>query len=184
MAMRWIVAVAGLIALLAVPARAGGGVVYTGQTGTIGTGTAGKAAVSKWDGSAWTAVATIDASSSVRALAMYNLALWVGGSFTVSSSSEAIPLNGLAIWDGSYWVLPFDTSAIYLSPTSSVYAMTTYNGALYIGGDFSVAGASTVAANLCVWVRERGAEQRRGVLGDTNVGRKRKELRIGSHPGS
>jgi hypothetical protein len=100
--------------------------------------------IARWDGSSWSALGSGLSGESVPgngtrvdALAVYNGALYVGGSF---SDAGGVPVSGVARWDGASW------SALGSGVAGRVYALTVHDGALIAGGAFATAGGAP--ANL------------------------------------
>jgi len=79
-------------------------------------------------------------SGTVRAVAVYNGQLIVGGSFEVAGGVLA---HNIASWDGTSW------SALGSGANDWVRSLTVYDGSLIAGGDFDTAGgiqANRIAA--------------------------------------
>ena len=112
------------------------GAVYAGYGSTIATGQ-GSPRVARWDGAAWTVMA--EANGDVRALLFGpDGALYVGGEFqTIGGTTSPY----LARWSGSAWS-PVGAGITGCSaPRCGVFALTSYDGQLYIGGEFNQVGA-------------------------------------------
>jgi len=77
----------------------------------------------------------------VDAMAVYNGALYVGGSFDTAGSVAA---NNIARWDGTNW------SALGSGITGEVRSLAGYNGDLYAGGPLSAAGG-VPTSNIARW---------------------------------
>lgn len=88
-----------------------------------------------WDGAAWRALgatfATANGTPIVRALAVFQGELYVGGRF---DTINGIAMNHLARWDGVRWESVAD------GVNADVRALHVHNGALIVGGSFHSAG--------------------------------------------
>lgn len=87
--------------------------------------------VARWDGSAWRPVGAGLPGVPVRALASYGGALYAGS----------------YRWDGSAWTN-------FLQTDGQVWTLVVHDGLLFVGGDFEVAGADSVA-NVFAWDGQR-----------------------------
>lgn len=114
--------------------------------------------MARWDGKAWSAVPA-DAHISAHALAVHDdgtgPALYAAGTFTVANGA---PGNRIAKWDGAEW------STLGLGMNAAVRALAVFddglasgNGdgrgdgpALFVGGDFTMAGNET-ANRIAKW---------------------------------
>ena len=85
----------------------------------------GTSGVCKWNGTNWTTLAGL--SGVVNALAIYNGALYAGGTFYTQ--------NNLAKWNGSSWV-----SVSGVGANGSINVMAVYNNRLVVGGAFTTTG--------------------------------------------
>ncbi|MFN3562478.1 MAG: T9SS type A sorting domain-containing protein [Chloroherpetonaceae bacterium] len=83
--------------------------------------------------------------NAVRALAVYNGELYVGGDFTSAGGTLA---NYIARWNGTSWNTLGTGSNNGVN--SIVYALAVYNGELVVGGGFTSAGGSS-ANNIARW---------------------------------
>jgi hypothetical protein len=104
--------------------------VFNGSTWSEKGGT-----VSDW----WTVAAPINGA--VRALAVVDNHLYVGGQFTDIDGS---PRSRIAKWDGAAW------SNLGAGVNGDVLAMTAKNGFLYVGGTFTGADV-LVVSNIAKW---------------------------------
>lgn len=108
--------------------------------------------IARWDGTTWTTLGSgvLDGTSVglVYALAVHDdgsgPALFVGGDFT---SAGGVIANNIAKWDGATWsALGSGTAGGSVSP--AVYSLASFDDgshvALYAGGEFTLAGGSTV----------------------------------------
>jgi hypothetical protein len=85
-------------------------------------------------------------NSTVYALERFNSATYAAGTFTASGSTT---LNRIARWDGTAWQ-PLTSSNGQQGVNGAVYALKTYNGALYAGGSFTTA-AGLASGGLARW---------------------------------
>lgn len=117
--------------------------------------------IARWDGANWFALGTgltdsVDGPAAVRVSSMVvhddgtGPALYVSGRFT---HAGGVPAENFAKWDGSAW------TAIAVPPINNggftAAAMASYQGALYLGGDFlqwgnHAAAGLTSLARPCV----------------------------------
>jgi hypothetical protein len=88
-----------------------------------------------WDGSTFGALGT-GVDGYVRAMTTHREELVVGGDFSSVAGRSA---RNLARWNGSAWA-PVGPSAINQGTSYTVRALASYDGALYIGGDFTSVG--------------------------------------------
>src|SRR5262249_2763272 len=130
----------GKVRALAVYDDGSGPALYAGGSIT----NAGDAAVNdiaRWDGQAWSAVGTglgpTPCFVGVRALAVYAGELSAGGWFTS-------PAAYLARWNGARW------AAAGSGADAAVEALLAFDGSLYAGGDFAIAGGSP-APGIARW---------------------------------
>jgi hypothetical protein len=85
----------------------------------------------------------------VRALTVWDGHLYIGGYFDkVGSQLDGMTVNGIAMWNGSEWY-PLQQGQ-YIGVGNAVFALTSYNNELVVGGWLSGAGGQT-AANLARW---------------------------------
>ncbi|MFZ1947515.1 MAG: hypothetical protein WAW06_08195 [bacterium] len=95
--------------------------------------------IAAWDGRTWRALGTglrdADDWASVKALAVYNGKLFVGGNF---DQAGGLTVPGIACWDGMRWLAPGigasliqPAGAVPIYPPTEAYAMTTYRGRLF-----------------------------------------------------
>ncbi len=97
--------------------------------------------IAKWNGSSWTAVG-YGVSSTVYSIQVYNGELYLGGAFSsicgnATCDSGNITTNRIAKWNGSSF------STVSYGFNSSVRTFVTYNGELYLGGNFTVICGNT-----------------------------------------
>ena len=90
--------------------------------------------IAKWDGSAWSPLAS-GVNGQVNALLVSGTDLYAGGNFTTAGG---VMVNRIAKWNGSTW------SALGSGMDSSVAALAISGTDLYAGGSFSMAGGATV----------------------------------------
>ncbi len=107
--------------------------------------------IAKWDGTRWSALGTAvhggGVNADVRALAVWNGALYVGGAF---GSANGVAARRLAKWDGATW----SEVGGGVGSGTSVYALSVFNNALYVGGSFTQAGpigAGISANRIAKW---------------------------------
>ena len=81
----------------------GAGNLYIGGSFTV-AGDVFANNVAKWDGDSWSALGS-GVNDTVRALAVSDNILYVGGSFSLASfsTSGGLVVNGIAEWDGANW---------------------------------------------------------------------------------
>jgi hypothetical protein len=115
-------------------------VVVAGSAGVPGIASDRIAA---WDGVQWRALGA-GFGSVVRVLHVHNGDLYAGGDFSTSGGIQFV-----ARWNGTTWV-PLGTNA-QNGASNSVYAMTSYNGNLVIGGYFTQVGGNISANRVASW---------------------------------
>lgn len=90
--------------------------------------------IAKWNGSAWSDVGggfiNTTMFNSVRALAVYNGKLYVGGNF---NSAGTATLNHIASWDGGTWA---DVGGGVGGSTAGVQCLVPYDNKLFVGGSY------------------------------------------------
>src|SRR3989441_691464 len=84
-------------------------------------------------------------SSAVRALAVYNGELYVGGEFT--NAAGITGANSIAKWNGTTWSIVGSPSAL----ANNVQALAAYCGDLYVGGTFTTAAGIPGADRFVKW---------------------------------
>ncbi len=125
--------------------------IYEGDLIAAGSLTrAGDAAVAncaRWNGTDWTAVGD-SFDGPVHTVTVHDGRLVAGGEFSVADGK---PASHLAVWDGSTWN-PFGGGVEPLTPEdpSAVYALESWNGSLYVGGDFIFVGG-TPSHHVAAW---------------------------------
>jgi hypothetical protein len=103
------------------------GKLYVGGAFTT-AGVAAAMRVASWDGSEWAALgAGLSGGTEVRALEQFQGRLYAVGNFT---TSDALATPYLASWDGTSWRAEPGSN-------ESVYALASWNGMLYAGGQSS-----------------------------------------------
>jgi hypothetical protein len=133
---------------LAVFDDGGGAQLYVGGAFTT-AGTIHASCIAKWDGASWSAVGSGGGGVDyiVHALSVFDdgggVALFAGGEFSLAGGNAA---SEVAKWNGSTWTpLGNGIGTLYDGEYIYVYALRPFddgNGqALYVGGDFRVAGA-------------------------------------------
>src|SRR2546425_2024861 len=127
--------------------------VYNGQLyvgGGFGTinGIANCTRLCRWNGTAWSDVgggAIGGNGTTVKALAVYNGELYVGGNFT-KVNNNTLMKNFAKFKDStSTW------SAVGTAPTNTVFALAVYKGELHLAGTFTAAGGVTGADFIAKW---------------------------------
>ncbi|MHC5109719.1 MAG: hypothetical protein ACYTHJ_07570 [Planctomycetota bacterium] len=119
--------------------------------------------IARWDGAAWS---SLDAGLSfwVYELAEFEGDLIVGGAFQLTGTQ---PVNGIARWDGKQWYdLDGGLVGFPIDPYAS--ALTVYNGKLYVGGEFIMAGDVGSVA-LARWDGDSWDPFGSYIAGDTGV---------------
>lgn len=115
----------------------------TGQFDTVGTISC--KCIAQWNGANWDTVGsgiTNLSGQGVTASIMYNKELYVGGDF--SSSLNGKKIYNIAKWNGKTW------DSVGNGVNSWVWCLTNYNGMLYAGGNFSIAGENS-ANSIASW---------------------------------
>jgi len=109
--------------------------------------------IARWNGTAWSAAGSGIASDSpwpaaIHSLAVYNGELYAGGTF---DSIDGISAYNIAKWNGSSWS-PVGTGINRMFPgtITIVNTLLVYNGELYAGGLFDIAGG-TFANSIAKW---------------------------------
>ena len=100
--------------------------------------------IAKWNGSAWSSVAS-GMNGSVRALTTLNGALYAGGEFTKVGTANGF--NRIAKWNGSAW----SKLSSGVDGVSTVFALTGFNGGLIVGGQFMTTGGGVVTHGIARW---------------------------------
>lgn len=114
-------------------------VVFNGQVvaGTSGDNDVGSfdQTVRVWDGSAWQALSATN-TGSVYALVVHDGSLYIGGSFLTHFTPGTLgPAHGVARWsEANHLWIPLPESGFPSETSSVVRALTSFNGALYVGG--------------------------------------------------
>jgi Rax2 C-terminal beta propeller domain/Bacterial Ig domain len=113
------------------------------------TGALGAKYITKWNGSAWSALGS-GMDSTVLALTVSGTDLYVGGTF---NTVRGVSASRIAKWDGSSWsALGSGLSGMSsaLSGSARVLALAASGTNLYVGGSFSLAG-EVPATNIAKW---------------------------------
>ena len=104
--------------------------------------------VARWDGSSWSRIGQDFFNSTVAAVEIDPISgdIYVGGFFTqlFLSDGGSLQVNRIAVWDGSAW------TALGAGLDGTVRALKFVGGTLYVGGDFSQAGAQP-AQHIASW---------------------------------
>jgi hypothetical protein len=101
--------------------------------------------LSTWDGTQFSDFGrpfTLHPGNSIRDLKVIAGVLYIGGEF--SSPVAATPAKNILQWDGASWGVLDEGIA------GTVLSIETFNGSIYIGGDFETAGGSP-AENISIW---------------------------------
>lgn len=102
--------------------------------------------VATWDGASWSALGSGMGTllgGLVEALTVYDGKLIAGGWWT--EWKAGVPASNIAAWDGSSWsALGSGLSGLEQEDTSCVFDLVVYDGKLFVGGGFRVAGGDTV----------------------------------------
>jgi len=143
------------------------GEVYAGGIFTRVGGT-NAFGIARWNGIRWSPLGDGLTQSGIagtaRALAWADGWLYVGGTF---DRAGGVPVNNLARWNGSVWEdVGGGVSSAGLQ--STVYALTTFEGGVLVGGDFARAG-ETAFARLARWQPGTGAWSQPGGSPDGTV---------------
>ena len=105
-----------------------------------------------WDGSAFAGTVKNRLNGIVRTLASFNGLLYAGGDFTTMDSfPDPYTVNYFVSWNGNSfntWIAY--VTGVYTGVDGSVYAMTTYDGNLWLGGAFS-SGWATYGNHVIGW---------------------------------
>ena len=101
--------------------------------------------IAKWDGNNWSSLGN-GINGSVMALAVYNGELYAGGEFTFAGSTTAY---NIAKWNGVNWTT-VGTGIGSAQQWGVVSALAVYNGELYAGGFFTIAGGQN-AKSIAKW---------------------------------
>ena len=104
----------------------------------------------------------VNSSGSPLALAIYNGALVVGGSFLLGVSGTAALASNIALWDGHGW------KSLASGLNMNVNALTVYNGDLIAGGAFTQAD-SLVVTHIASWDGSSWSPLGSGVNGPVNA---------------
>ena len=99
--------------------------------------------IAKWNGTMWSALGTGLTGGTAYRLAIYgaSTAVYVAGQFTNASGTS---VNYIAKWNGSAWSAMGTGLSSGLSELRGAMAVNQSNGDLYVGGEFTSAGGTTV----------------------------------------
>jgi len=140
-----LVAAAVLLAATAGLARAEPVLLVGGAYQNAGSSDARNLA--QYNGTEWFALASQFTAGTVRTLTEYNGKLVAGGTFATAGSEI---VNCVAAYDGQQWTGFLGGVHDDYNQVPDVYSVYVYNGDLYVGGDFTHAGA-TAADNIAAW---------------------------------
>jgi hypothetical protein len=126
--------------------------------------------VAKWTGSTWELFGGPGTSSGLpdngivggvaNAIVVDGTDVYIGGAFDeVTSNGTTIEANNVAKWDGSQWVSlgGQGSNARNNGVSAAVHALTFYDGALHVGGEFRRAYTNTSEVDATRIVRWTGA---------------------------
>ncbi|TAK58275.1 MAG: T9SS type A sorting domain-containing protein [Bacteroidetes bacterium] len=116
-----------------------GDVYVGGSFSTVGSVSA--ANIAKWNGTAWSALGSgINSNVVTLAYDQSTNTLYAGGLFSTAGGK---PIQGLAKWNGSDWD-SVGFSFYKGSNAGRVYAVCVNGGSVYVTGDFTKIGSSTI----------------------------------------
>lgn len=126
--------------------------------------------VAKWNGSTWSNLGNgiRGAGDNVYAMTEYGGELYAGGFFDTLSGFN--PGRGIQKWNGSTWIPLGGTVGGGVSgpPGFRVRALQVFNGELYVGGTFIMAGAIS-ASNIAKWNGSSWSAIGTGMNGDVHA---------------
>ena len=136
-----------------------GGELFVGgifAVANVGTSPVPANNIARWDGASWSALGSgggNGVNERVKALALLNSDLYVGGSFTEANVGAGISANRIARWDTALGTWSALGSGGGNGVNSNVQALAVGNGYLYVGGFFTVAnvGANIPANRIARW---------------------------------
>jgi hypothetical protein len=106
--------------------------------------------IAMWNGTNWMPVGTTGMRSAqygVYAMAVYKGELYAGGSFDTVDGKQVF---GIAKWNGTAWSAL--GSGVYAADEDDgVFAMTVYNGNLYVAGGLDSAGGVPITDEVAKW---------------------------------
>ena len=101
--------------------------------------------VAIWDANGWQPLGNNEFISGIQTLHWHNGALYVGGFFTqIGSGDDVLAANRVARWQDGIW------SALGEGVNDGVYAITSWNNQIFIGGSFTEAGGDP-ASRIVAW---------------------------------
>jgi hypothetical protein len=121
--------------------------------------------IARWDGTTWHALGIglanrnfeeteLDDTGTVYTLTAANGKLYAGGQFDSASNgpNNLLRVNNIAEWDGASWrPLGEGVTGEDTWDNGTIYTIAIGNGAVYVGGDFTMAGGQP-AANIARWI--------------------------------
>jgi predicted outer membrane repeat protein len=121
--------------------------IYTGGEFTLASGVPALR-VAGWNGSAWTPLGMGLEGGAVRALVTWDsgVRLYAAGEFMTAGG---VPANRIARWDGVAWA-PLGAGLNGAARALTVFAPELQTAKLYVGGEFTGAGAS-MAQYVAAW---------------------------------
>jgi len=99
--------------------------------------------IAKWNGTTWSPLGA-GLNGEVYALAVFNNELYGGGAFTKAGGTT---VNYIAKWNGSAW----SKLGTGVDGNSIVFALTSFNGGLIVGGQFAMAGGVAGTPGIARW---------------------------------
>lgn len=116
----------------------------------LGNGTPRTGGVYRWDGSRWETIGLADGTMEfpgVLAMTVHDGHLIVGGWFDTIGQT---PAANVAAWDGRAW-LPLGVGLPSNGRSAVVYALASYEGAIFAGGEFDTWGYAMYRWNGIEW---------------------------------
>ena len=105
-----------------------------------GTGTWGNIVV-RWDGTTWQSLGDGELlppfPNAVRAFGVYDGKLYAGGQFIEADGTD---VGFVACWNGKYWGSFSHWGSVGFGMNNNVFALAAFDGKLFAGGAFTVAG--------------------------------------------
>lgn len=101
--------------------------------------------IARWSGSSWQPLG-IGTNGRVTDILVYNGQLYATGVFTLAGG---LTVGRFAQWNATNWSV-VGGSGLVGGPTAEGSALAFYNGGIYVGGEFSTAGAVS-APNIARW---------------------------------
>jgi hypothetical protein len=148
--------------------------VYNGELIAAGSFTSAATtaanSIASWNGSRWAALGdgftTSGDDARVYAVCVDGEDLIASGDFELTGGT---PVNNIARWNGASWIQMGDGIGV-LGSYDHIMSMAVYNGTLYVGGYFSVAGGQP-ANNIAYWDGTDWNPVEEGLTGSSPVAR-------------